>query len=294
MSAALVADLAQVWSLRGQVVPLEHKVDLLFHDVHKLAPEEREAGDSFLLPLGATAKMTWLLSALELDCRFWRLRWREIPLVQEVHAQIRQSKKYQGAQRKVRKHPDRLVAIKVRDRVILATNDSRGPALAMRPGSEKEVLSWFIAEAGKDLKGLEETEPSGERKRGGGRVASSSAEGPSEERACAQAALEAIKAHENCSQAAYLPSNFSFEVQQHNKKRRRFSVAGLEKKRKVALQTLESDLPGEDRWAEVRAAFEGCVGKALEFLDEGREDAPAPAPALADASEDALLPLLDE
>ena len=153
----------------------------------------------------------------------------------------------------------------------------------MKRGEEKEVLSWFLAEVRKDVAGPAETE------RSGGRSASSSAEGASEERAYAQAALATLKAHENCRYAAYLPSNSSFAVQQRNKIQRRFSVECLQKKRKVALEALESDLGGEDRWAEVRAAFEACTHKGLVFLDEGRED----APALADAPEGAPA-LLDE
>ena len=285
MSAASVADLAQEWCFRGQVVTLELKEDLLLHDVHGLAPDEPDAPqDFFLLPLGATAKMTWLLSALELDCRFWRLRWREIPLVQEVRAKVLERKSYEGGRRKVRKCPEHIAVLKVRDRVIFASNDSRGPALAMKRGEEKEVLSWFLAEVRKDVAGLAETE------RSGGGAAPRAAprgrrrSGPTRRRRWRPS---------RPTRTATTPPTCPPAAASRSSSATRPSVASRWRaSRRSARWPSRPSSPtwgGEDRWAEVRAAFEACTYKALVFLDEGRED----APALADAPEGAPA-LLDE
>ena len=129
-----------------------------FEDIHNLVGGDGAAADEneeyFLMDLKATAEVRWIEKAFGLSSRWWKDHHKDVPLLEEMRKAIDGGKARKGGASRLPRRPDLVVAIQVRDRVILVKNQALGLALVSKKGEEMETLQRFLEEFEKDLTNL--------------------------------------------------------------------------------------------------------------------------------------------
>eukprot|EP00972_Heterocapsa_arctica_P060303 8894202-Heterocapsa_arctica.AAC.1 len=174
-----------------------------------------------------------------------------------------------GARCRLSRRPNVVVAIKIRDKVLLMQNKS-GLVLCSRPTEEEDTLRWFLEELKKDLMRLPDATSRAQeegqevedmpRKRGGGHRVPIDDDDP--EQSIIQASLSRIRDHPQCHHVTYLPSRNCFKVIKKNDSNDKYVyLKGIAKKRKEALERQD------DRSEEAfRQLFEQAISACIDFL----------------------------
>jgi hypothetical protein len=246
-----------------------------FEDIHNLARGDSGEEEFWCLDLKATGDARWLERAFQLPVRFWKAHQHEVPLLQEMRKAIESGKVRKGGGSRLPRRPDAVVAIQVRDKVLMIQNKTSGLVLMAKHGAEQETFQWFLEELQKDLLNLKEHQAE---------TASSSTEPPVkqkrlsidvEEEHIVEAALDKVREHPLCSRVIFLPSRDSLRVIRTDKQTAEIFVSGSRKKRLSARQDQD-----EEGWAHLRSSFDRAANSAIEFLTGA--DSPS-APPLCDA-----------
>jgi len=268
--------------LNDMALPLVRRA-MDFEDIHHLAGGDSGEQDFVCLELKATADVRWLEKAFQLPVRFWKAHHFEVPLLQEMRQAIDSGKVRKGGGSRLPRRPDAVVAIRVRDRVILIQNKTSGLALVSKPDEQRETFQWFLEELQKDLEKLKDqhenlhdqqaetasssTQPSLRKQK---RLASDM-----EEENIIEAAVTKLREHPLCSRATFLPSRDSFRVLRTDRKSSEIFVPGCRKKRQSAREQQD-----DEAWDNLRSSFDQGVNLAIEFL--AGADSPPVAPICAD------------
>eukprot|EP00959_Pyramimonas_sp_CCMP1952_P152459 3190089-Pyramimonas_sp.AAC.1 len=64
---------------------------------------------------------------------------------------IESTKTRKGGASRISQRPNIAVAIIVRGKVVFVLNDIRGPTLALKVGSERDVINWLLSEVSADV-----------------------------------------------------------------------------------------------------------------------------------------------
>ena len=262
------------------VVPLT-KEELELKDLHELLSGDEEPQDFLLLSLKVSnphPSMLWLTKALELPGPWWTKHAGSLAILEDLKKEIL-SKRPKSA--RMPKDAKAIVALQVRDRVILAKNSLLPVVLAFRPGTELQELEWFLREVEKDAKNLNTAEPPPKQAK---------LDVDPEEQEIIEECTRDLKSQYGCLQAVFLPSRSVIKVTRKDKRTSEFCVLGLKKKRQEAIITA-----GPQAWEPVRNVFEEAFGKAQKFLSH-QEDQPAPLqlPGGSSAVAPVVPPLVDE
>ena len=254
------------------VVPLETQT-LDFKDLHELKGGDEDEKEFLTLNLKAsvqTKEARWLLKALgknhedKLSCVWWRNHQQDLPLIREIKAAI---SSWTPSSIRMPRHSKAIVAISVRDQVILVQNSIASVVLAFEKGSEIQGLSWFVREISKDISNdeapgaAEGDEGSAKRQK-----RSSSSLLPAEDEIVSEC-LRTLREHSNCKSVSFLPSRLSIKVIRQDKKTSEFGIRNLKSKRKEAIETV-----GPQAWQGVQNLYDDAVSSALAFLTEPQSD----------------------
>ena len=248
--------------LNDIAVPLVNKQMDLW-DSHKVLPEDEEEGEDQafdLLNLKATSKSEWLEKAFKLPARWWVLNQSRVPLLQEIRKVIEGNKKAKAKVKSLEEfvaaRANVVVAIRIRDQVILVVNDARSVTLAFRSGQVEDSLLWFLKELQKDVREIQNV-CSSSRKR-------QPEAPPDQKKQIIEDVLENLQQHPSCRSAVFLPSRGAIKV--NNKE---FRILNLNKKSKEALD--QDDLAG---WENLKTEFLKAAEHASQFLDEAPRATP--------------------
>lgn len=269
--------------LNDLAVPFVER-SLAFHDLHNLAEGDIENQEFLILSLKASADVRWLERAFDLPARWWINHHGSVPLLLEIRQAIETKKVKSGGGSRLPKLPTAIVAIHIREKVILVQNQTLFLSLAFKPGEEIEALQWFLEELEKDIEKLQNKaapqttqeqdddtqEPPRFSKQQKHRVGH-------EEHQVVQASLNKLLEHSECLRASFLSSRGSFRVIKKDKSSSEFLVSGLMKKRKVA-QNRDDD----DAWEGMNTKFDKAVASALVFLEGGDADGGDPPQPVGD------------
>ena len=273
-------DLEYRLCLGDHVVPLARQT-LELKDLHELQGGDEDPQEFLILNLKASPpmpSMLWFTKALGLKSGWWLKHAGALPILSEIKEAI--ASKKPRSSRMPRNHKA-IVAIQIRDRVILAQNLTNSVVLAFKPGRELQDLSWFLQEVDKDLKDLDTEEPAAKQAK---------LELDPEENSIIEECTRDLMSHAGCHKALFLPSRSVFRVIRKDKISREFAVLSLKKKRQEAIITA-----GPQAWEPVRNVFHEALGKAQEFLShQGEQPVPLQLPAGSSADAPLVPPLLDE
>ena len=257
--------------LNGVPVPGTHRVlDLV--DMDNEMGGDLSEENFFLVSIKASADMHCFLKVLKLPCKWWRDNFKSLPIASEIRNAIEdlKNKMTSGCKRSPRR-PDVVVPLTIRGKMILVLNHTLSLSLALKPGEEAEVLTWFLMEIKKDGEILRSTNKeiltSGSSSDLGG---SSSGVKPSKQKTpeegpeseLVQEVLDQMAEHPQCLSAIWMPSRDRFRVTRKDKNIQEFKVQALNKKRKEA-QSAE----GPHAWDCVKAQLDAVVHPALQFLE---------------------------
>jgi hypothetical protein len=245
-----------------------------FEDLHELAGGDKVDCDFVCLAIKAADDVHWLEKAIKVPARYWRANHAHLPLLQEMRKAI-EAGKPQGNRRRMSRRTGVVVAIEIRDKILLMQN-KLGLVLCSRPGEEEETVRWFLEEVGKDVKHLQDLKAEaqdeagdvgqeGIRKRalkkGGGHRVPTDDDDP--EQSLIQTALSRIRDHPQCHHVIYLPSRHCFKlIKKNDSTDKHIYIKGLTKKRKEAFERQD------DRAQEsIQKLFEQAIGACFEFLE---------------------------
>ena len=276
------------------VIPLLGPAMFFFRDIDG---EEVADQQQFLtLELGGQCfkSMEWLLKALGLECRWWKMHCSEVQLLKEFHQAIdvtRPRKRKQG-QRYLTRTSARshiAVAFMIRGEKVVLINKPLAMAHLIRPGEEEKTIKWLIKEIVPDIKLLIE-KPSeiaaaeaNEEKEG----EKDEEEDPQEAEVDEQLvpaeprpdllAVADIQHHfaGDLKKVIWMPSRQSFRVVTNNGRLKEIRPPALSRKLKSAEKHTDFE---HAAWTSVREAFAQCKQDISSFLEE----LPPPVP-LADA-----------
>jgi hypothetical protein len=186
-----------------------HRDTLDLHDLHEEANGDKEDQEFLLLPIKATADMNWLQKSFKLPgARWWILNQYKINLLSEMRQAIDNKKIKNGRGCRMPKLHKSIVAIRIRDKVILVRNRSKSLCLAFKPGEEVETLQWILKELEEDIEKLsDQTAEEGPQKQQLHKNAVGNEEGD-----VVKDSLKKVQAHAQCLQATFLPSRLSMKV----------------------------------------------------------------------------------
>jgi hypothetical protein len=251
--------------LGDRAIPFERET-LDLHDLHDQANGDIMDQEFLLLSIKATAEMGWLEKAFKLHTRWWVKNQWEILLLLEIRQAIDSKKVKSGINSRMPRLPNAIVAIRIREKVILVQNRSQSLCLAFKPGEEVETLQWFLEELEKDLEKMQDqaAAPQGPQKQRQKHCGLGD-----EEAQVAKTSLEKVKGHPQCLNASYLPSRSSIKVIKKDKNTKQFFVKGLVVIRKKFAETEADETMKKEALDPV---FDKVVTSALVFLDGGDDD----------------------
>ena len=244
------------WCLGGRALPLvpwtASKVDL-----HGITGEQDvDEARVLLLNFKATADMEWLSEHLRLQSRWWLLKSRKVPLLQELLKQI--EAKNIGA-KKAASTCKLVVSILLRDHVFLVLNDTRAPVLAFDAEEPNFAsLEWFVNELASDIKCMDAAVGSS----GTITTAKNSSSDTTEEDDLAKDAVAKLKQHPFCLNAWYLPSRGSFKIQRTDKNYFEVGIPDVKKLQKNARMEI-----GDLAWQPFETTIIQTYTKSLEVLE---------------------------
>ena len=248
------------WCLGGRALPLvpwtANKVDL-----HGITGEQDvDEARVLLLNFKATADMEWLSEHLRLQSRWWLLKSRKVPLLQELLKQI--EAKNIGA-KKAASTCKLVVSILLRDHVFLVLNDTRAPVLAFDAEEPNMAsLEWFVNELASDIKYMDTTwRPSS------GSLEKNSSSDTIEEEILAKDAVAKLKRHPFCLNAWYLPSRGSFKIQRTDKNYFEVGIPDIRNLQKNARMEIGDALEVLDTNNALETTISQTYTKSLEVLD---------------------------
>ena len=271
-SAMAEFDIQRKLCVNGWVVPGPSKV-LATMDPFGLAESDKECMRATLVKFpasGPTSLRTWLHKILHLPTStWWSQNCSRIPLLLEVLDLI-DSKKPKGNTHALR-HPEAIMPMEVRGKVLWFMKNSRCVTLALLEGHEKEPeeepaitdLQWFLKELRKDTELLLRAPVEAERPVGQelvppprGRPKTST---PRDCEEIVDECLLRLRSHPQCRNAGYFDSRHCLWVaRKGHKGRREFRVHELKRKRAASAD--------HDHAGPVHDAFDKAMSLALSFL----------------------------
>ena len=222
------------WCLGGRALPLVPWKAVTV-DLHGVTGEaDVDEARLLLLNFKATADMEWLSEHLRLQSRWWLLKSRKVPLLQELLKQIEgknmRSKQAASTCRLV-------VSILLRDHVLLVLNDARAPILAFDANEPHfAAIEWFVNELASDIQEMEAAVGSS----GTNTTAVNSSSDTTPSSSChegedlAKDVVAKLKKHPLCQNAWFLPSRGSFKILRTDKKYFEVGIPDMPKLQKKA------------------------------------------------------------
>ena len=229
--------------LGDSAIPLREQC-LDFHDLHTLAEGDLDGQVFLLLSLKASGDLRWLERGFKLSAKWWVRNHMRVPLLKEIRQAIETKKSRSGGGSRLPKLANTLVAIKIREKVILVQNQPLFVNLAFHPGEEIEGLQWIINELKKYIDHLKEESSESsqddddegeddehEEPQGSLRVSKQQRHPLSKnEQQIVENSLKNIREHSECLRATFLPSRCAFRVFKKDKSKSEFRVSDLKKK----------------------------------------------------------------
>ena len=244
--------------LNDVFVPLETR-EMEFSDIHGITGEEDFEGSFNLLNLRATHDAHWLQKALKLPAKWWVRNQAKLPLMHDISEAIMQSKKTKGGAARLPRQEHLVVAIRVRERVLLVQNSTRCQTIAIKDGDEPEVLTWLLEQIQKDV--ALDTTAAPASPRGSSVPQKKSREDLEPCDTFTDEALETLRKHPACSRAWFLPSRSAIKVSKHSKGAQSFTLTSKKRKKAQAADCTEA-------WGEWQAHVSEVVASAIRFLEQ--------------------------
>lgn len=221
----------------------------------------------------ASGKFHWLEQALGLEKQWFKRNCVRVEFLNEILQLIRAKKPARGAQARLPRQQDCLVALQVRgpsgeqdpeEKVFWFRNDPRFVSVVVKPGAEGlKDFQWFLQELAFSIKSLQENEE--ETKKHGKKARQNPL--PEALQAMVDDAVAAFMQHPRCASARYFPSRNEIVICRKDEvPSARFRIKKLQKH----LEKLD--------WDALLRAFGDAEHKGLEFLKADPADLlPAPA-----------------